>query len=357
MLQSGADTLLLWAVWQRTRSAWLALTTIVVLATASEDLCYAALVWNPMAGAALAKIATALVLLGWPQRSPVGVAVTAAVAWCAVQSYTGAIFVAIGVFAALVAGPAARREWTAFWRNAAIAAAVVALLQTPYALHQLSHRFSDSGMSAVTGSVQQILEGNQSLQLARSWTGYANAFTSIETAPWRLHWSVWLLVACAGVVVSRFRRDLPLLAVVVLPQIAAVLGYAWYVGDFLDYYYYFSLMPAAVLTLTLSATALRPPRLAHTVGAALFICALAMVPARMRLAATLERMPEYGTLVDGSRALVQLNRPVRAIRTAFTLPRTSDPEFVYRILGGRIDPASPWIGVISADGHASEERN
>ena len=75
----------------------------------------------------------------------------AAVAWCAVQSYTGAIFVAVGVFAALLAGSAAHRDWKALLRNAAIVAAVIALLQVPYVLHQLSIGFRDSGMGAVTG--------------------------------------------------------------------------------------------------------------------------------------------------------------------------------------------------------------
>jgi hypothetical protein len=357
MLQSAADALLLAAVWQRTRSVWLAMTTVVVLATASADLCYSALVWNPMAGAALAKIATGLVLLGWPQRSTVGVAVTAAVAWCAVQSYTGAIFVAAGVFTAVLAGSAAKRDWPAVLRNAAIVAAVVALLQVPYVLHQLSIGFRDSGMSAVTGSVQQVLAGHESLQLINSWAGYAHAFTEIETAPWRVHWSVWILVACALVVASRFRRDVPLLSVILLPQLMAIWGYAWYVGDFLDYYYYFPLMPAAVLTLTLSVTAVRPPRLARAVSVLLLAGALAMVPARVELSTTLARLPQYGPLVDGSRALVQLQQPVRAIRTAFTLPATSDPEFIYLILGGRIDRASAWIGVITEDGHASVTEN
>jgi len=356
MLQSGADTLLLAAVWQRTRSIWLALTTVVVVATASSDLCYAALVWNPMAGEALAKIATALVLLGWPRRSTAGVAVTAAVAWCAVQAYTGAIFVAMGVFTALLAGSAGRPEWRAVLKNAAIVAVVVAILQVPYAVHQWSNRFNDSGMSAVTGSVQQILAGEESLELGRSWDGYAYAFTEIETAPWRPRWFVWVLVGCAAVVASRFRRDLPLLAVVLLPQIAAVLGYAWYVGDFLDYYYYFPLMPAAVLTLTLSMTAVRPAALARAVSVALLIAALALVPARLRLSATLSRMPQYGPLLDGSRSLVHLQRPLRAVRTEFTLPPTSDPEFIYGILGGRIDRTSAITGVIAADGRVSVEQ-
>src|SRR6185503_15608457 len=103
------------------------------------------------------------------------------------------------------------------------------------------------------------------------------------------------------------------------------LGYAWYVGDLLDVYYYLPIMPAAVLTLTLSLTAVRPPRFARAAAILLLAGALAIVPARLRHTATLERMPQYGPLLDGSRALVQLNQPVRAVRTEFGLPPTSDP--------------------------------
>jgi hypothetical protein len=110
-------------------------------------------------------------------------------------------------------------------------------------------------------------------------------------------------------------------------------------------------MPAVVLTLTLSATALRPPAVARAASIALLAGAVAIVPARTRFAGTLVRMPEYGALVDGSRELVRQARPMRAVRTEFSLPPTSNPQFIYEILGGRIDLASPWIGVIQPDGH------
>jgi hypothetical protein len=351
ILESAADTLLVAAVWRRTRSVWIALTTVVLLATASYDLCLSALVWNPTMGSALARLATALVLLERPQRSSFGVALTAAVAWCAVQSYTGAIFVAVGVFTALLADPFARGDWVVLRRNAGIIAVVVLLLQVPYAVHQIASRFSDSGMRAVTGSVGKILTGRERPQFGASWAGYIEAFNFILVFPWRVEWLVWVLVGCGAIVGSRFRRDLPLLSVTLLPQIAAVVGYAFYVGDFLDRYYYLSLMPAAVLTLMLAVTALRPNWIARAAGIALLIGALAITPARIRAAATLHRMPEYGVLVDGSRELARQGRPVRWIQTEFNLPPSSDPQFVYQILGGRIDRASPWIGIIKSDGH------
>jgi hypothetical protein len=354
MLQSGADTVLAAAVWQRTGSVWIALTTIVLLATASYDLCLAPLVWNPVIGSTLAKLATALVLLDWSRRSVLAVAVTGAVAWSAVHAYTGAVFVALGVFVALVGGPSAQRDWQKARRNALIIAGVVILLQLPHAVHQISTGFSDSAMGIVTSSVLSILSGGEPLQLGSSLWGYVRAFNSIQGSPWHVPWAAWVLAACSVIVAVRYRHDPTLLAVTLLPQPAAIAGFAFFLGD-LDNYYYLSLMPGAVLTIVLGATAVPRPILARAISIALFIGCLALVPARVRYAALLHKMPEYGALVDGSRKIARNAHPMRAIETEFRLPRTSDREYLYRILGGRIDRESPWIGVIKRDGSVSFE--
>ena len=63
-----------------------------------------------------------------------------------------------------------------------------------------------------------------------------------------------------------------------------------------------------------------------------------------------------GVLVEASREIVSLGRPMRAIQMDFSQPPTSDPEFVYKILGGHIDRASPWVVVITADGRVVYRR-
>ena len=159
----------------------------------------------------------------------------------------------------------------------------------------------------------------------------------------------WALLACGGIVAVRYGRDPSLLAITLLPQLAAIIGYSLFLAD-LDSYYYLSLMPAAVLTIVLAATAVPSPRLARVVSMALLVGVLALVPARVHFAATIHRMPQYALLVDASRKIRNSRQPIRAIRTDFTLPQTSDPEFLYRVLGGRIDRASPWISIITSDG-------
>ena len=356
-VQSSADALLLFAVWRRTRSVWIALASTVLLVTAAYDLCLSALVWNPMMGAALVKVATALILLDWPSRSRIGVVVTAGVAWGAVHSYTGTIFSVLGIFAAMVAPPLLRRDWRAGVRTASVIAVVVTLLQVPLVVHQVSTEFRQRAMGAVTGSLGRVLSGQASPQFAKSWEGFSGAFTFIQGAPFAAGWQLWLLVASAAVVAIRYARDAPLLSVTLLPPLLAILGYALYVGDFLDSYYYFSLMPAAVLTLVLGLTALPNPRLSTAAAVVLLVAALLVTPARVTYAASMHRMPEYGVLVEGSRRLVAHNHPLRAVVTDFPLQPTVDSGFIYRILGGRIWRDAAVVGVISRDGSVSYRKN
>ncbi len=355
ILQSAADSLLLVAVWKRTGSMWVAIATVLLVASASYDLCLAALVWNPMLGSALAKTAMALVLFGWPEQSRLGVAVTMAVAWCAVQSYTGTIFVAAGVVLALLAVPWVRGNRRGAILNGAILVSVIALLQVPLIAYQISTEFRHGAMTGVSGSITNVLSGHAGLALAQSWTGYVTAFDFIQVRPFTAPWMIWILMATSGIVAVKYRKDPAMLSVTLVPQLAALIGYAFYVGDFLDHYYYFSLMPPAVLTITLGLTAIPSKPVANAVGIAFVVLALLIVPARLRFAATLHRMPEYGPLLDGSRTIARRAQPVRAIVTEFPLPPSCDRYFLYSILGGRLDRTSTWVATIKNDGSVAFE--
>ena len=351
ILQSAADALLLAAVWRRTRSLLIALLTVVLLATSAYDLALAPLVWNPVMGSILAKAATALILLDWHRGSLVRAATVAAVAWSAVHSYTGAVFAALGVFAAMLTPLLIERRWHEALRRGAVIAGVVALLQVPWAVHRLSSPDAAPVMGAVTGSLEQVFTGRAAPRVEESVRGYVGAFSFIQGFPSSLPAAGWMLLVAAVVTAIRYRRDSTMLAVVLLPQALAIIGYALFQGG-LDHYYYLSLMPAAVLTIVLAITAL-PDRwlLARNAIAALALAGiLTQLPGRFAFSATLHKMPEYAPLVEGSRRAVRQRQPMRAIETEFTLPAPSDRTFVYRILGGRIDPASPWIARIRSTG-------
>jgi len=352
VLHSLGEALLLFAVWRRTQSVWLGLATAVLVATASLDLALSPVLWNPSMGAALAKIATALVVMEFYRASAVRTAVTTAVAWVAVHAYTGAIFVALSVFAALLVEPLWRKAHRTVARRAAVIAGTVALLQLPYVAHQIASRFQDPAMGALTDNFSRILSGAQAPRFAASLAGYTHAFNSIAVLPWTARYAPWIRLVCGVIVAVGHRRDPVLLTVTLAPQLAAIFGFAFFLGA-LDDYYYLSLMPAAMLTLVLGATTVPGVSLRLAVSVALLAAVLALVPARLRFAATIVRLPQYGVLVDASRVLVRRGQPLRAVRTGFTLPLTSDPEFLFRVLGGRIDRKSPWIAIISADGQVA----
>jgi hypothetical protein len=349
MLQSAADALLLVAIWRRLGSMWIALAAVILEATAPFDVSLAAIVWNPLMGSMLAKVATALILLDWHRGSVVRAACTFGVAWMAVHAYTGAIYVTVAVFATGVIDPWLARDRRLLIRNAVAIAGVVMALQLPYLAYQVLHRFGEPAMAAVTGSVGDILSGRERLRLSESVAGYLKAVDGIEIEPWRFPFTGWLLLASGAVVAVRYRRDRAILLMTLAPLALAVLGYAFFLSG-LDNYYYLSLMPATVLTVVLAVTAIPSPRAARATAIAIVVVALAIVPVRRRHAMTINQMPEYGSIVHASRVIVDRRQPVRAIRTDFRLPPTNDPEFVYRILGGQIDPQSPWIAMIQRDG-------
>lgn len=348
MLQSAADVLLLLAIWRRLGSMWVALAVVLLEATAPFDVALAAVVWNPTMGSMLAKVAVALTLFNWHRQSTVKAASLLAVAWMAIHAYTGAIYVTVAVFATALLDPLLARERKIVIRNVVAMACVVAALQVPYVAYRFSHP-NEPAMAAVTGSVADILSGRASVRVGESVAGYLRAINFIEVRPWTFAFTGWVLVASGLVVAFRYRRDVPILMMTIFPTVLCIAGYAFFLSG-LDNYYYFSVMPPAVLMVVLAVTAILPARASRVLAISLVIAAIAIVPARRNDAMTFHQMREYGAIVHASRVIANRGTPVRAIRLDFPLPPTNDPEFVYRILGGRIDPASPWVAVILRSG-------
>jgi hypothetical protein len=171
----------------------------------------------------------------------------------------------------------------------------------------------------------------------------------IALEPWRLPFLGWGLLVAGLLMTVRYRQDRSLLAVTVLPQLLAVGGYAFFLADLNDYYY-LSLMPGAMLIVVLAAISSVPARWVNWVAIGCVAVALGSVPGKVRRAATMHRMPEYRLLTEGSRRILSARESVRAIQTDFPMPATADSEFLYTVLGGQIDAASPWSAVITVDG-------
>ena len=305
-------------------------------------------------GTILAKVGLALVLLDWHTGSTARLVVTVGVTWSAVHAYMGAIFVAVGVCLVAVLERVWRGDWGGARRAVVVSGITVAVLQLPYVFHRLSEPSDGAAMGIVLDSVRGFISNATTLAIADSRDSYVSAVQFVLFEPWPIPLLGWVLVACGVIVAVRHRRDLALLTMVFVPQLAAIVGYAMFLGE-LEHYYYLSLMPGTALLFVLAVAASVPARWADWVAIGCVAVALVLVPEKVRLAETMHRMPEYRIVVDGARRILNTTEAVRAITTEFPLPYTADPEFPYTILGGRIDPGSPRVAIILSDGRVQYE--
>ena len=348
-VESAADALLFVALARRLESPGVAFAAVLVIVTAPFDVALSAIVWTSPIASALGKAAIALILLEWHRGPAWRLVVIVALAWSAVQVYTGAVYVTAGVLAALLLDPLARREWLGVRRAATVIAGLVLVLQVPYLLHRMFERSSGPAMGAVTGGVIRVLSGEAAPEVAKSLAGFAGAFNYIEVEPWHTPLPLWALMVCGVVVAVRYRRDPAVLALVLLPQALALAGYALFL-DTLDHYYYIPVMPVTVLTFAFALALPAGARAGRVLGIALVAAAATLVPWRLGFATTMHRLPAYRVLVEGSRAILREHPVVRRVDVGFALPPSTDPAFIYTVLGGRLDPQSVRTAVIQYDG-------
>ena len=158
--------------------------------------------------------------------------------------------------------------------------------------------------------------------------------------------SVVLFVALA-LAAYRCRRDLLLACASVLPVLAATVGFAFWQSAY-DHYWFLTLMPSMVLVLGSALTAW--PRAIPAAGAALLVAAVVAQPWRLADTHTFARLPEYAALVRGSAEIARYAPEVTGIRVEFPLDPTTDGEFLYAILGGRVSQDAPFHASIAANG-------
>ena len=354
LLHSAADVLLFLGIRHRTGSVPLAAAVVLLVASAPYDLALSATVWPPMLAVTTAKVASAMVLLGWGERQWWRAAATAAVAWAGVQSHVPGTFAAAAVLLYLVVQPLIAWQWRAMLARALVVGSVVMIMQIPWALYWMRQPPGTPG-TPVGASLLSIATGEQAPRIVTSAGVIGRAFSFIHGSPWHAPYLGWLLALCAIVVSVRLRRNAATLAISVGVLGMGWAGYALWTGGYHNYYL-FSLMPAAVLTVGLAVTSFGPPLLRRGAAWALLLVAVVLQPARVRQSASIHRMPEYRPLVHASRVMAARRQPLRCIEARFLAP-TSSPTFVYEILGGRLSRESPWVAVVEPDGRVRYERS
>lgn len=349
LLQGIGDTWLLWVLMTRLPIT-LALAASLLVVSAPFDLGLSATIWNPPVAAALAKIAMALVLTLGPEPAWWRLAATAGVAWLAVQAHSTGAFVGVPVLAALVAMPLAARQWRRAGQVAALAVGVIAILQVPYLIAQFSAPETSLAPTMVIESFTQA----SSVDLVKSYSVVANTtgdllVRQMDTWPFRL--PTLLVIA---VVLVRWRRDLPLLAVSVGCLATAVALFATWTRPY-DSYWFVTLTMSMALAYALAIAALPWNRVVQVAGAVLLAVVVWLQPVRIEQSRQTFKLPEYRAMLVGSRRLAAQAPVLRDIRITFAVHPSMNKYFIYEILGGRIDRAAAHTAFIAPDGSVRVE--
>ena len=189
-----------------------------------------------------------------------------------------------------------------------------------------------------------------SLRPVEAFRAATSSLGIILFRPLNIAWPGALLTFSCGIALYRLRREPVLAAVTALPLFAAVAGFSFWRHGF-DTYWFLVLAPGAALALGLAATAWRP---VARVAAALFAAVIVIgQPSRAAEALSIHRLPEYGALVRGSRETRRRADVVRDVKVSFPLPPSTQPTFLYEVLGGRISPAATYEATIDRSGRVT----
>jgi hypothetical protein len=361
-LQSGADTWLLLALWKRV-GMFLALAMCLVIASAPFDVAISSVIWNPPVAAALIKMATASAL-GLGEAPPHWkVALTAMLAWFAVQAHLSAIFVAGPLLVALVvAGLQAPRGTRVFEHDdtgvplsvriksaatrAAIVGAVVLILQLPY-LVQIAR--DPSGPMGPTSAISSMARAD-AIRIDRSYNSIVNGTGEVIARRFDA-WQFQIPTAIAAlIVVVTWRRDVVLLAASVGGILGATLLFATWTRGY-DSYWFLTLTTAMVLTYGMAIAAIPYRAAVQSTGAVLLIAILFLQPSRIDQSTVFFKYAPYRTMRLASYELAAKHPVLRDIRINFDGAHpTMDKYFMYTILGGRIDKSAPQQAYVNGDG-------
>ena len=355
LLQSGADTWLLIALWRRV-GPLLALAMCLTIASAPFDIAISSVIWNPPVAAALIKMATAMALQLGEQPRRWQIAITVMLAWFAVQTHLSAIFVAAPLLLALVATALRATANTRGLspqdrlKNAAMTAAVVAVvvlaLQVPYFIAVARDPAAPMGP---TNAITTIIN-TDAIRIDRSYSSIVNGTGEVlvrQFESWRFQ--IPTLIA-ALVVLVRWWRDLIVLAVSIGGIAGATVLFATWTQGY-DSYWFLTLTTAMVLTFGMAIAAIPSRPALLWIGLALLAGIIVLQRSRVDQSTAFFKYPAYRTMRIASYELAARYPVLRDIRMNFDgVHPTMDKYVMYRILGGRIDPSAPQQAYVNGDG-------
>jgi hypothetical protein len=308
----------------------------------------------------LIKMATAMALGLGDTPSRAKIVATATLAWLAVQAHLSALFVAGPLLAASAITPL----WSAFALRASadravavkaaavrfgIVTAVVLILQIPYFIQVLRDPAAPMGPTNAIST----LANPGAFRFDRSYGAVVNGAGDVlarQYDNWRFQ--VPTLIAGAIVLVA-WRRDLMLLAASLGGIAGGTILFANWTRGY-DSYWFLTLTTAMVLTYGMAVAAIPHRLTVQAIGGVLLAAILLQQPSRVAQSKDFFKYPPYRTMRIASYTLAAQEPVLRDIRVNFDgVHPTMDKYFIYRILGGRIDPAAPKRAFVNADGSVS----
>jgi hypothetical protein len=353
LLQSIADAWLLFVLARRVH--WtLALAMCLLIASAPFDIAISSVIWNPPVSAALIKMATAMALTLTASSPRWHAAVTATLAWLAVQAHLSAIFVAAPMLIAVGLQPLIDKPKglsPQILKRVGIVACTIVLLQIPFVISILREPSAPVGPSSAIASLTnpQVIRPWQAYDSVTSITG--NLLVPISDR--RLVFAIVTLIL-GSIVAFAYRRDPVLLGASIGGVVMATLLFTTSTRGY-DGYWFLTLTTALTLTFGMAIAAIPSKPAVKWIGIALLLLIALRQPARIADSTRFFKYPQYETMLKASRALIMQAPVVRDIRVTFDVHPTMDRHFIYTILGGRIDPRALYTAVVRSDGSVSLE--
>ncbi len=347
LLQSIGDVWLFIALSRRMH--WgLAAATCLLLASGPFDIAISSVIWNPPVADAFLKMAIASALSLDTPIPAWQIARTTALAWLAVQCHLSAAFPAAALVAGMLMQSFSERSTNvlrAFSVRSAVVLAVVLVLQVPFLIAVFTQPGSPAGPSA---AIANITSG----QAFRPFFGL-DTVTGVAGnlfLPMSETFKFWIpTVICGAIVIVRYRRDLIVIGASIGGIVVASLVFSTWTRSY-DGYWFLAMTSGLALTFAFTIAAIPSARAVQWTGVALLAWFATWQPSRIDSSKRYFEYPQYGTMVRGSRALVARAPVVRDVRVSFEVHPTMDRQFVYKILGGRVESTARYTATINADG-------
>lgn len=353
---ASSEVFLAYALIQASYPRLLVIGLCFLFASAPYPSALAGTIWNPPVSIAFVHFALASVFLARGNFSIKRFILITVLGIFAIQAHTPTLFLISGiwVYAALQVKKSSDMPWLKIIGTFAV---TICIVELPF----LNFVFKHSSRDWATGPsvVGKAMEGLSKLELGSFLSKSDELLHSLHSMfmmefPYFLLVGILLLSFVMMCVLKQYRGKLFFLSFV--PLLLACLGLVLS-GIPLDQYHFISLglsvLIASLLLFDFFFSRFSPP-VVNGVGVLSILCVLSFQSERWNLRMHDTVMPAYEVMVKGAR-LLKAQYPVLSKVVNPPMKEHSSAEYLYVLLGGKIDPKATQVGHIALDASVSVE--